>query len=181
MGLRIQQFANKVVLAAGGVVGVVSTGVWAAQGSRLGSIVTRGIIPIAVLAGTAVANHAVTNKITVVNQMAAHIKNLADMFNSIHNAFIDFSSESKSKHAQFMPEPPSENGTITFENKVTDNNAVPTNYTDSIQAIVRRFITGTYQRVDIVGQSDMFIKVFFSDGELVISQCEYDFLSILKC
>lgn len=101
------------------------------------------------------------------------------MFNSTHNAFNDFKFESAAKRAQYSPDPQAQHP-ITFEQKVTDNNAVPANHTDAIQAIVRRFVTGTYQRVDIVGQGDMFIKVFFSDGELDISQAQYDYLSNLK-
>jgi hypothetical protein len=101
------------------------------------------------------------------------------MFNSTHNAFNDFKFESAAKRAQYSPDPQAEYP-ITFEQKVTDNNVVPANYAETIQAIVRRFVTGTYERVDIVGQGDMFIKVFFSDGELDISKAQYDYLSNLK-
>ncbi|SUI46012.1 Uncharacterised protein [Serratia marcescens] len=179
MGARVQHFENIASSTVGGAGLVLIAGLWTGAGSGVGSILGRNAAQLAVVTGTYLGKRFVTNKTMVVNQMAAHIKNLADMFNSTHNAFNDFKFESAAKRAQYSPDPQAEHP-ITFEQKVTDNNAVPANHTAAIQAIVRRFVTGTYQRVDIVGQGDMFIKVFFSDGELDISQAQYDYLSNLK-
>lgn len=179
MGARVQHFENIASSTVGGAGLVLIAGLWTGAGSGVGSILGRNAAQLAVVTGTYLGKRFVTNKTMVVNQMAAHIKNLADMFNSTHNAFNDFKFESTAKRAQYSPDPQAEYP-ITFEQKVTDNNAVPANYAETIQAIVRRFVTGTYERVDIVGQGDMFIKVFFSDGELDISKAQYDYLSNLK-
>ncbi|ASM32827.1 hypothetical protein FG170_22315 [Serratia marcescens] len=179
MGARVQHFENIASSTVGGAGLVLIAGLWTGAGSGVGSILGRNAAQLAVVTGTYLGKRFVTNKTMVVNQMAAHIKNLADMFNSTHNAFNDFKFESAAKRAQYSPDPQAEYP-ITFEQKVTDNNAVPANYAETIQAIVRRFVTGTYERVDIVGQGNMFIKVFFSDGELDISKAQYDYLSNLK-
>ncbi|CAI0767186.1 hypothetical protein [Serratia proteamaculans] len=181
-GARVQHFENIASSTVGGAGLVLIAGLWAGAGSGVGSILGRNAAQLAVFTGTFFGKRFVTNKTMVVNQMAAHIKNLADMFNSTHNAFTEFKSESSAKRAQYAQSTPNLQAEhpIIFEQKVTDNNAIPVNHSDAIQAIVRRFVNGTYQRVDIVGQGDMFMTVYFQDGTLDISQTQYEYLSNLK-
>lgn len=178
-GVRVQHVDNAAKSALGGTAIFLGAGLWAGLGSSVGSIIGRNAVQFGVTAASAWGTRFVTQKVVAVNQMASHIKNLADMFNTTHNAFSEFRNDVYSKRIQYKPDedtPP-----LTFEQNVTGKNALPGDQATAIQQILTRFINSAYQRVDIVGRPAEFIKVYFEGAApLDISRIQYEYLINLK-
>lgn len=156
----------------------LGAGLWAGLGSSVGSIIGRNAVQFGVTAITGAGTHFLNKKTLFVNQIASHIKTLADMFNATHNAFSEFKNEVYVKRAQYKPD---EDYPVQFAEKVTNSNDIIPQHAAEVQQILGRFLTYRYQRVDIAGQPGMFMRVYFEGTDpLDISRTQYDYLINLK-
>lgn len=177
-GFRVQHVDNFAKSTAAGAGIFLTAGLWAGLGSSVGSIVGRNAVQFGVTAASAWGAHFVTNKVVAVNQIASHIKLLADTFNTTHNAFGEFRNDVFTKRMQYKPD---EDHPIRFEEKVTNTNDIVPAHAAETQRLLTHFITHKYQRVDIIGEPARFMTVYFEGGDpLVISRPQYEYLIGLK-
>ncbi|WP_416411222.1 hypothetical protein [Pantoea sp. App145] len=177
-GFRVQHVDNFAKSTAAGAGIFLGAGLWAGLGSSVGSIIGRNAVQFGVTAASAWGAHFVTNKVVAVNQIASHIKLLADTFNTTHNAFGEFRNDLYVKRMQYKPD---EDHPVRFEEKVTNSNDIIPGHAAEIQRLLTHFINHKYRRVDIFGEPARFMTVAFEAGDpLVISRPQYDYLINLK-
>lgn len=178
-GVRIQYIDNWAKTAATFISGVTTMGVL--TGATSG--VSRGLAQIAVVlgaAGTGYGAHYLTKKTASVNQMAAHIKKLAEAFNSTYEAFEDFRRDVVDKRSDFRPDLNSDNPR-SFEQETTFKNNIPPNEARGVEYLLRQLAyTREIERIDIVGRGDNFVALRLDGRQFDLSRTQYGYLSTLK-
>ncbi|ADD77612.1 MULTISPECIES: hypothetical protein [Pantoea] len=141
------------------------------------SIVGRSIVPaVASLGGIGLSYHS-NNRTLSINQLAAHLKNLADNFNSAHDALVAFSQKAKLKKHNFKPSKDTE---PTFAGEVISKNPIPAAHRERMSYILNQFTFTEYQRVELIGDSANFVKLFFNQNEqLTLTKIEYGYLTAM--
>lgn len=178
-GVRVQQASSIATGAISSSTGATGLVLWSAY-QGLGSIIGRGSLPVLAALFSAVGVYFVNKKTVAVNQMAAHIKALADLFNTAHEAFEDFKTEAERKRANFKPDDQMRTP-LTFEQTVASHNAWPQDHARDMTPILQQFIRHEYQRVELYGTSAEFVKVFFKNqAPLSLSRTQYSNLINLK-
>ncbi|MBP2170817.1 hypothetical protein J2125_004009 [Erwinia toletana] len=179
-GVRVQYLDNMSKLVTGFIGGSLFTGVLAGAPAGAGSVVGRGLAQLGALVASGLGTHYVTTRAASVNQMAAHIKKLAETFNTTYNAFGEFRNDVFKKLMNFKPDLES-NNPVSFEQKTTIENGIPANDATQIQQILRQLAySNQIDRIDIVGQGDNFIGVYFNQTQLNLTRIQYDYLTNLK-
>lgn len=177
-GFRVQHVDNFAKSTAAGAGIFLGAGLWAGLGSSVGSIIGRNAVQFGVTAASAWSAHFVTNKVVAVNQIASHLKLLADTFNTTHNAFGEFRNDVYTKRVQYKPD---EDHPVRFEEKVTNNNDIVPIHATETQRLLTHFISYKYHRVDIIGESTRFMRVYFEGSDpLDITRIQYEYLINLK-
>ncbi|MDJ0036524.1 hypothetical protein QNH99_08610 [Pantoea allii] len=178
-GVKVQQASMIVTGAVASSTGATGMALWSAL-NGLGSIIGRGSLPVIASIASSVGGYFVTKRTFAVNQMAAHIKTLADTFNSTHEAFEEFKVEAERKRANFKPDTEMRIP-LSFEQTVASHNAMTPDQAQDMATILQQFIHNEYKRVELYGTSNPFVKVFFrNQSPLSLSRTQYSTLINLK-
>lgn len=176
LGIPVQHY-NATTVGAFAVSSATLLAIFWTSTAGLISIIGRSVVPVVAGIGGAGATLYSNNRTLSINQLAAHLKNLADNFNSAHEALLAFAQKAKLKKHNFKPSKETE---PTFAATVISKNPIPAEHADRMMQILNQFTFTEYQRVELQGESVNFVKLFFNQNEqLTLTKSEYGYLTAM--